>query len=135
MKQLLTIAITIVVFISCKKDNTASLRWQLAGEWEYVTFSGYPFLNNALPPGNGRIVVFGTNGNFERRQHDTLLFKGNYQLNERKDCYGDEKKIFLIHNDPVFIKDDYVHITADGFLHISSPNCYQDGGTSIYRKL
>jgi len=134
MKQLSIIVLIAFIFISCKKDNAALVRKELAGEWEYVTISGYPFSNPVLPPGNGIIIVFGENGNFERRNHDTLVFKGNYRLHERKDCSGDEKKTFLDTNDSMFVKDDYVNI-RDGRLHISTPNCYQDGGTAIYRRL
>jgi len=119
---------------ACKKDQVANLRNQISGEWEYVTFSGYPFLNNSLPPGNGKIIVIGKNGSFERRNHDTTIFKGSYLLEERKDCYGDEKYVFFKTSDSTF--PDYKSIrVVEGRLHLSSPNCYQDGGTSIYRKL
>jgi len=134
MKQLSIVVLIAAIFISCKKDNAATLRKEIAGEWEYVTFSGYPFNFPSYPPGNGIILIFGENGDFERRKHDTLVFKGTCRLQEKKDCSGDEKKIFLETNDATFVKEVYITIT-EARLHINTTNCYQDGGSAIYRRL
>lgn len=133
MKQVLLVVSAIIAFTACKKDNAAQLRSQLAGKWEFSGSSGFG-INRQLPPGNGYIIVFGLHGDFQRWQHDTLIFKGSYLLTERKECYGDEKEVFLATTDPHFVKDYSVNF-YNGQLFISTPNCYIDGGSGIYRKL
>jgi len=97
------------------------------------SFYGYPFNFPTLPPGNGKIIVIGTDGSFERRSHDTITYKGSYSLDERKDCYGDAKKIFFSTTDIAF-SNGFIEIAGDTSLTISSPNCLMDGGTSVYRR-
>ncbi|MFT3934791.1 MAG: hypothetical protein QM726_14295 [Chitinophagaceae bacterium] len=134
MKQLLLFSIILLLLSACKKDNAAAVRNQITGSWEYVTFSGYPFNGVRLPAGNGRIIVIGKDGSFERFSHDTLIFKGRYSLKERKDCYGDDKQVFFTTTDSSFVIDDYVTVD-NGQLFFNSSNCLQDGGSSIWRKL
>ncbi|HTM92962.1 MAG TPA: hypothetical protein VL095_11110 [Flavisolibacter sp.] len=121
--------------LSCKKDQEISdLKKTIAGTWEYETFSGYPFNSPALPPGNGKIIVIGEDGSFKRMQHDTLLFSGSYALSKKKDCHpGNSNIVFSTNEDP---SGDYRYIdVADGKLTLSTPNCYQDGGTAYYRRI
>jgi len=125
---------SIVFFLSCKKDKVD--RSAFTGIWEYESFYGYPFTSSGpLPPGNGRIIVLSAKGDFERRQHDTVLFKGRYFLKWQKDCYGDEQKIYFTTSDNGFASGDYIKINNLGKLQLSTPNCMQDGGTITYHKI
>ncbi len=112
----------------------SGFRDEVKGEWEYVVFVGYGIQQTPLPPGNGRIIKFGGDDLFERRQNDTVLFKGTYSLNNRKDCFGDEQNTFVLTNDPNFTNNFTVSRRGDS-LFISTPNCVSDGGSAIYRKL
>jgi hypothetical protein len=133
MKKVFFFLLPALFFLSCSKEKVDSSSF--TGVWEYENFSGYPFNNNYQPPGNGRIIVLSANGNFERRQHDTVLFKGRYFLKKQKDCYEEEKKIHFTTSDTLFHWDQYIHIDMEGKLKLSTPNCYQDGGTVTYRKI
>lgn len=134
MKQLLFFSIVSLLFIACKKDQAADIRSQITGEWEFVVVSGYGSSNIPQPAGNGNILVFGRSGLFQRRQHDTITFSGSYTLEYRKDCYGSEKSVFMTTSDPNFADNRSVSF-YNGRLFLSTPNCLQDGGSSIWRKL
>lgn len=136
MKALFFIALSVSMIISCKKDKSDFARHQFYGSWEYENYSGYPFNNNYLPPGNGRIIMLSEDGIFERRQHDTLLFKGTYTLQEKRDCHGQQKKIFFSTDDPSFSWESYIDINSStGKLTLTTSNCLADGGTVYYRKI
>ena len=132
MKRISLLLISTALFCSCEKDNVSNQRFK--GIWEYENHFGYPFANGYLPPGNGRIIVLSADGSFERKQHDTVMFRGRYHLDLQKDCYGDEKKIHFSTNDNGYSWDSYINIDS-GKLKLSTPNCYQDGGTTVYRKI
>lgn len=134
MKRILLL-ITIGFFFSCKKDKEIQLlNQEIIGTWEFETFSGYPFTQPILPPGNGRIIVISGDGSFERKMHDTLVFKGNYTLQKKDDCYKRENNIIFSTNESS--PNDYQYIeVVGGRLTLSSPNCYQDGGTAYYRRV
>ena len=134
MKQILIFTLGMVSLVSCKKDNVSRLNDQILGTWEYEKFVGYPFNSSTLPPGNGIIIVIKQGGAFERRNHDTIIFKGFFLLEERKDCYGNENEIFFKTSDTSVVKSEIINISG-GNLLLSSPNCYADGGTSVYRRL
>ena len=93
MKKTFPAILSVLLFFSCKKDSNLFLNNRFKGVWEFENFSGYPFNNNYLPPGNGRIMVLSADGSYERRQHDTVLFRGRYFLKKQKDCFDEEKKI------------------------------------------
>jgi hypothetical protein len=134
MKKIFVLAL-LVLFISCKKDNDINtLKSEIAGTWELERFVGYPFNQPALPPGNGRIIVLGEDGVFERKQHDTLVSRGSYSVVRKKDCYDRNSDIVLSINESAFEDHQYVEI-ADGKLSLSTPNCLQDGGTAYYRRM
>lgn len=121
--------------LSCKKDQEISdLKKTIVGTWEYETFSGYPFNFPVLPPGNGKIIIIGDDGSFKRMQHDTLVFSGSYALSKKNDCYSRNSNIvFSTNEDP---SGDFRYIDLiDGKLTLSTPNCYQDGGTAYYRRV
>ena len=130
MKQVLLFIFSMAFLMSCKKDHFAAAKAQIAGTWEYHQFIGYPFNSTPLPRGNGKIIIMGTDGSFERRSHDTTLFRGSYALTERKDCYGDAKQLFFKPSDPSFA--EYIIEVRGDTLLFNSSNCLADGGSLIY---
>ena len=130
MKQLFLFTITVLLLASCKKDDQAAARAQFAGTWEYYRFVGYPFNTAPLPRGNGKIIVFGTDGSFERKTHDTTTFSGSYTLTQRKDCYGDARFTFFKCTDPNFA--EYTISVSGDTLLLNSSNCLADGGSAVY---
>lgn len=124
-----------LLILSCKKDHDISnLKSTIAGTWEYKTFSGYPFNFPVLPAGNGKTIVVGKDGSFKRFQHDTLVFNGSYTLREKKDCYKRNSNIVFSTTENSY--DNYWYIELnEGELTLSTPNCYQDGGTAYYRRV
>ena len=134
MKKIIPYLLLILIASACKKMDFSGFRDEIKGEWEYVTFFGYGVPRQVLPPGNGRIIEFGGDDGFKRRQHDTVLFKGTYSLQKKKDCYGDVPSIFLETNDPGF-PNGYVVSRSGDSLFISTSNCLIDGGSSMYRRL
>jgi len=132
MRKIAFLLTSVVVFYSCKKDQLSQLRSQFSGTWEFEKSIG-AFANTGLPPGNGNIILLGTDGSFERRKHDTIIFKGVYFLEERKDCYGDEKKIFFKTSDSSYTADVSIE-TGANTLTMNTSDCYADGGATIYRK-
>lgn len=121
--------------VSCKKyEAEKQLKNEIVGTWEFERYVGYPFNQPVLPPGNGRMIIMGANGSFERKQHDTLLFKGKYSIQKKKDCYDRPTDIIISTDDNAFGGYQYVE-TKEGKLTLSTPNCYQDGGTAYYRRV
>jgi hypothetical protein len=134
MKKIFPALLFVCIFFACKKGTELFLYSRFKGVWEFENFSGYPFNNNYLPPGNGRIIVLSADGGFERKQHDTILFRGRYFLEKQKDCYEEQKKIHFTTNDTANSWDAYIDISS-GKLTLSTPNCYSDGGIAFYRKI
>lgn len=134
MKKIIFFLTIVLIVSSCKKENLSEYKDEISGEWEYIRSAALLGYTTPLPAGNGKIIVFEKNGLFERRSHDTVLFRGRYSLSKRKDCYGQEKYVFLNTNDNSFVNGYTISMRDDSLL-ISTPNCYQDGGTGIYRRL
>jgi hypothetical protein len=134
MKKIFPFVLFLFILVSCKKGNHLFLNNRYKGVWEFENFSGYPFNNNYLPPGNGRIIVLLPNGIFERRQHDTVLFRGKYFLKQQKDCLDEQKKTHFTTNDTAYSWDVYIDIGSDK-LTLTTPKCYADGGIAFYRKI
>ena len=121
--------------MSCEKNNELKvIKEDIIGTWELEKFVGFPFTQPAFPPGNGNIIVIAEGGDFERRQHDTVLFRGIYSLGRKKDCYERNNDIIFSTNESSSGNYHYVDI-ENGKLSLSTPNCYQDGGTAYYRRL
>ena len=131
MKQLIAFALFIFLLSACKKDK--QLGQQFAGKWEFENFSGYPFNNNFQAPGNGNIIVLSTDGSFERRKFDTVLFRGTYSVTEKKDCLSRTHNWYFSTSESNST-DRYIDFEGNR-LTFSTPNCFQDGGTAYYRKL
>lgn len=134
MKKIITILPIVLIAASCKKDIKFSAYDNLAGEWEYVDTRGYVGVSQPPPPGNGRIIAFKFDRTFERRSHDTVLYSGSFFVEERKDCYGDEKHFFITTTDSLFTNGFRFNITSDSLFIIHS-NCVADAGIFVYRKL
>jgi hypothetical protein len=133
MKTSFLFLLSFIFLFSCKKDRIRTpFKKQLVGAWEFEHFVGYPFTAPYYPPGNGKIIVFFENGNFEKRQHDTILSKGKYFLSVKKDCYPRESNIFINTNDASL--HYYINIDSNKLM-LSTPNCYADGGMSLYRRI
>jgi len=135
MKQVLPFLL-IILLVSCAKDveDFTEIKNEIAGAWEYETYAGYPFNNTVLPPGNGNIIVIHKNGTFERKQHDTLLFSGFYELERKKDCYQRSTDILFSSNVPLYTAGHYVEVKNEK-LTLTTPNCMMDGGTAYYRRI
>jgi hypothetical protein len=134
MRKILFVAL-LFSFFSCKKDKEVKmLKQDIVGTWELKKVVGYPFNQQPLPPGNGRIIVLEKNGLFERKQHDTVTFRGSYSLRTKKDCH--ERNSDIIFATTESSSGDYQYIEIlDGELLLSTPNCYQDGATAVFRRL
>lgn len=130
MKNIFLCIIGMSILYSCKKDN--AIQNDIIGSWEYITFIGYPFNYPSYLPGNGKIIVIGSNGTFERKSHDTTIFKGSYSLEKRKDCHGDAKETFFKTTE-LNSGENIISVKHDS-LFLNSSNCLADGGVSIYRK-
>jgi hypothetical protein len=134
MKKLWAVIASVIVLIACKKQDNSFVRSGFTGAWEFENYSGYPFTNNYAPPGNGRIIVLYPDGSFERKQHDSIMFKGRYFVKKQKDCYSDEEKNHFTTNDTATSYDAYINIES-GKLTLTTPACYADGGRAYYRRI
>ena len=119
--------------ISCKKDNEVkALKKEIVGTWELEKSVGYP--NIIFPAGNGRIMVIDEDGTFERKQHDTLVFKGHYMIQKKADCLDRPSDVAFSTNERPSSEYRYIDV-IDGKLTLSSSNCALDGATAYYRRL
>ena len=124
----------LALFISCTKDNDVKdLKKEIVGTWELELTSGMSGYN-PQPAGNGQIIVLSGNGTFERKKHDTLVFKGNYVIGKKKDCIDLGNDIIFSTNETIPGHYWYVDVT-DGKLKFNIPNCYTDGHSNSYRRL
>lgn len=135
MNKLLLIISIAGLLLSCKKTKLSVTYHEVAGTWEYEQYIGYPFMQTALAPGNGKIIVLGADGSFEKRQHDTLLFKGTYKLREKKDCHPRESNTAFYTSQSTDDVYNYIEVDEQGRLVLSIPNCFADGGLTYYRKI
>jgi hypothetical protein len=134
MRKLFFVALLFSLF-SCKKAKEVKmLKQDIVGTWELDRVIGYPFDQQPLPPGNGRIMVLGENGLFERKQHDTVTFRGSYSLRTKKDCHERDTDIIFSTDESSSANYQYIEI-YNGELLLSTPNCYQDGASVFFRRL
>jgi hypothetical protein len=122
-------------FCSCKKDNELStFKKDIIGTWEFEKVVGYAINQPPLPLGNGRIIVIGEDGSFERKQNDTLVFRGSYTMGRKADCYNRNTDFTFSTSEPSIGTYQYIEI-SDSKLLLSTPNCLQDGVTTYYRRI
>jgi hypothetical protein len=130
MKNVLSLILLVFLAVSCDENG---LNDRIVGKWEIeesVCFGcPTPFTNH--PQGNGNIMAFKSNGAYERRESNIVVFKGKYSLKKDEDC--DES------NDTVLktSEDQGVRVITieSGKLKLSTPSCYADGGIATYRKV
>lgn len=131
MKKIYLILLLSVLFFSCKKESISPTVKAIEGIWEYESFIGFdPIL--PLPPGNGRIIFIGSDRTFERRNFDTLILRSTYSLDQKRDCFGEEQRLFFKTTDPYFF-EGFISIENNKLI-VSSSNCISDGGITTYRK-
>jgi hypothetical protein len=133
-KTFLLLATLPFLLLSCKKESLNKVCKNISGEWEFETFSGYPFIDTIHPPGNGRILSIRTNGNFEEKKSTLIISKGNFELKRKKDCYREKEGVVFIRNNEdvryaLFIK------VVNNKLYLSTSSCLEDGGSIIYRRI
>ncbi|MEJ8843834.1 hypothetical protein WG954_15695 [Lacibacter sp. H375] len=133
MKRILILFLLAIAFVSCKKDSaTSKIESQLIGEWELEAMSN---MNGStlFAPGNGNILLFEKGNVHKRKKNNMIIFEGNFSIQIKNDCLNTGRNTFLSTTDPNPI-DMYISI-EEGTLHLSTPNCYTDGGYLKYRKL
>jgi hypothetical protein len=131
MKKKIILPLLLMVLYSCKKDSLSPVKNDIAGSWElesYATYSG----NYFYAPGNGKTITIGKDNSFERKNHDTLVFKGQYSLSNKKDCYETERKYFFKTSEPG--TGELVLSQLYDTLTLSTSNCVSDGAVSRYTR-
>ena len=97
--------------------------------WDCIT----PVSN--FPQGNGNIIILSADGDYQRMKQDTILFSGNYTLHESKDCFARSSNYTFSTNENVTVTSyGYIAIENDKLV-FDTPNCFVDGGTTIYRRI
>lgn len=137
MKKAFFLLLILPILFSCKKENDISnLRIKIIGTWELEkNICGECITQvSTFPQGNGNIIVLSANGTFERRKHDTLLFKGYYSLKKNKECNKRSGDIAFSTNESSTPTPFYITIDTDK-LELSTPYCYADGAINIYTRL
>ena len=133
MKTFYLLLFSTTIILSCQKYNQEKeLGKQIIGTWEIEHFYGAP--NRTYSAGNGITISFSRGFVFQRKLHDTLTAKGIYSLETVKDCHPSDHdiRIKMIGTD----EETYLYIyIQDGKLYMSIPNCYTDGGVSVWRRL
>ncbi len=121
-----------MILFSCKKEQTSLLKTQISGKWHHLKTMALEGLS-PLPNDSTKNIFIGSDGSFERRHKDSVVFKGTYSLREKKDCYGDENKFLFKTSDETGGIGSYIIIQNDT-LSLRTPNCYADGGITFYIK-
>ncbi len=137
MKKTFPFLIILALLISCKKDNDITdIKNNITGKWETESNScglcNTSFTNYL--PGNGNFIIISENGNFERKIHDTLLFKGSYSILKNKDCNKSSGDFAFTTNEQPISSIKFITINNDK-LTLSTPYCYQDGSVTTYRRI
>jgi hypothetical protein len=122
---------------SCKKEEQAEkqIKSQITGQWELQLYScGECLLPlTTYPQGNGNIVEFTYDGRFIRKLKDSITFSGRYNIVTNKEC-NKSGNLALETNETA--NGSVRFITIENFkLQLSTPGCYADGATSIYRRI
>ena len=134
----LILPLIVLIFFSCKKDNsTVGFRNKITGSWELeknVCGECITPVTN-FPRGNGNIIILSANGTYQRKKQDTLLFSGNYTLQEKKDCFARSSNYtFSTNENPNPVSYGYINLENDKLI-FSTPNCFADGSVTTYRKI
>ena len=133
---LFTILIATIVS-SCGKDSRLeNLKNEIGGKWEIEKRICGECITplTIYPEGNGNIIVLLTEGTFERRLYDSVIFKGKFFLNKSAECDKPGTDISLSTNESSNVTPLFVQIES-GKLELSTPYCYTDGASTIYRRI
>ncbi len=131
-----TILIATIVS-SCGKDNRLeNFKNQISGKWEIEKRVCGECMNPLITysEGNGNTIVLLTDGTFERRIHDSVIFKGKFFLTKSAECGKPGSDISLSTNESSNVTPLFVQIES-GKLQLSTPYCYTDGASTIYRRI
>jgi len=134
MKKTFVLLLLSAILFRCKKENDFnSLRSAIAGTWELRNYScGECTTPNVdYSAGNGNLIIIYANGNFERRQHDTLVFKGSYVIDKSIDCPED---IIFTTNETSYPEASAVSVNG-AILYLSTSSCLADGASRQYQRL
>ena len=133
MRKIFVLLFAAILIFSCSKDKgLTNFKNELTGTWELAGFIGFPGSLN-FPPGNGNVLILGTDGSYESKTPDTVLYNGSYSLKRKRDCFQQQTDIILSTDHPL-TTIQYVMVKKDS-LSLSTPSCYADGGTAFYRRL
>lgn len=137
MRNTLFIILISTIVSSCSKDNRLeNFKNQIVGKWEIEK----RVCGECVTPlttyheGNGSIIVLLNDGTFERRIHDSVIFKGRFFLNKSEECGKPGSDISLSTNESSMLTPLFVQI-VQGKLQISTPYCYTDGASTIFRRI
>ncbi|HEX7906269.1 MAG TPA: hypothetical protein VF487_20485 [Chitinophagaceae bacterium] len=137
MKGQLLLLLFVTIIFSCKKENDLNdLKNKISGKWELRQIICGECANpiTYFLQGNGNVIVLSTEGVFERRIDDSITFQGSYVLQRNKECNKATGDIALSTNEGSDPRPLFVQLDADN-LQLSTPYCYADGATSIYRRV
>jgi hypothetical protein len=137
MKNALFVTLFCIFVCSCSKNSQLeNFRSQVAGKWEIEKriCGECPNSLTNYPAGNGGIIVLFNDGRFERHINDSIIFNGKFLLNKSHECDKPNSDIALSTNEssnsiPLFVRIE------SGKLHLSTPYCYADGASTIYRRI
>jgi hypothetical protein len=137
MKKSVLFIAFMAIFFSCKKqDEMAGLQNEIIGTWELEKiFCGLcttPVVD--FPFGNNNIIILSSNGMYERKKNDTLLFKGTYSVLKSKDCNTTTGDMALLINEGVNPTPMFINIIGDK-LELSTPYCYSDYNAVSYHRI
>lgn len=127
----------VLLMASCKKEhNVNALKDQLSGTWELErTICGECFVPNTnYAPGNGNLLVFGDDGSFQRKKQDTVLFTGTFSVIISKECSSNGDQALTTNESSTGTTPQFIALNADSLV-LSTPSCYQDGGSTIYKRI
>ena len=133
MKKLFTL-LACLVFLACNKKEDTPGTPMLTGTWELARFIGYPG-NINYPAGNGHILVFMSDGRFDKKDPGNATINGLFVTGTKDDCRPRDNKTYIIMNKDSFRQEGYLSFNAAGdSMTIGSSNCVADGGTYVYKK-
>jgi len=122
---------------SCKKEEPAEkqIKSQITGQWELEYYSCVECIipPTAYPQGNGNIIEFAKDGRFIRKLKDSITFNGHYNIVTNKEC-NKSGNLSLQTNETANGSVRFITI-ENSKLQLSTPSCYADGATSIYRRI
>ena len=127
----MSLIVLLVAAVSC---HDGGLEDDIIGKWEIQesTCFGCPVMFTTYPEGNGNILIFKSNGAYERRENNVAVFKGKYSIKKSEVC--DKEDDALHTNESPGTTSDIVSIES-GKLQLNTPPCLADGGITVYRRL